>query len=153
MNGKLYLLFSLPYFIILSYLRANIFREIIANLCVHREYASNEAGFFEIFTDQVRTCNATKFTSSLRTGSISIDELENYTKNPLLFKVFRELGWGEELGSGSRNIKKFAPLYYSKSVIEIINDERFIFSMTYKDAINDVQASVGSNNKASSVKE
>lgn len=134
-------------------LRVNIFREIIANLCVHREYASNEAGFFEIFTDRVRTCNATKFTSSLRTGSISIDELENYTKNPLLFKVFRELGWGEELGSGSRNIKKFAPLYYSKSVIEIINDERFIFSMTYKDAINDVQASLGSNNKASSVKE
>lgn len=134
-------------------LRVNIFREIIANLCVHREYASNEAGFFEIFTDRVRTCNATKFTSSLRTGSISIDELENYTKNPLLFKVFRELGWGEELGSGSRNIKKFAPLYYSKSVIEIINDERFIFSMTYKDAINDVQASVGSNNKTSSVKE
>ena len=134
-------------------LRANIFREIIANLCVHREYASNEAGFFEIFADRVRTCNATKFTSSLRTGAISIDELENYTKNPLLFKVFRELGWGEELGSGSRNIKKFAPFYYSKSVIEIINDERFIFTMTYKDAINDVQASAGSSNRTSSVKE
>lgn len=122
-------------------LRANIFREIIANLCVHREYASNEVGLFEIFSDKVRTCNATKFTSSLRTGSISIDELENYTKNPLLFKVFRELGWGEELGSGSRNIKKFAPLYYNNSVIEILNNERFVFSMTYRDVVGDVQAS------------
>lgn len=122
-------------------LRANIFREIIANLCVHREYASNEVGLFEIFSDKVRTCNATKFTSSLRTGSISIDELENYTKNPLLFKVFRELGWGEELGSGSRNIKKFAPLYYNNSVIEILNNERFVFSMTYRDVVGDAQAS------------
>ena len=110
-------------------------------MCVHREYASNEVGLFEIFADKVRTCNATKFTSSLRTGSISIDELENYTKNPLLFKVFRELGWGEELGSGSRNIKKFAPLYYNNSVIEILNNERFVFSMTYRDVVGDVQAS------------
>jgi len=126
-------------------LRSNIFREIIANLCVHREYASNEAGLFEIFADKVRTCNATKFTSSLRTGSISIDELENYTKNPLLFRVFRELGWGEELGSGSRNIKRFAPLYYSKSTIEILNSDRFVFSMTYRDAIDNAQVSIGDN--------
>ncbi|MCE9138434.1 MAG: putative DNA binding domain-containing protein [Bacteroides sp.] len=122
-------------------LRSNIFREIIANLCVHREYASNEAGLFEIFADKVRTCNATKFTSSLRTGSISIDELENYTKNPLLFRVFRELGWGEELGSGSRNIKRFAPLYYSKSTIEILNSDRFVFSMTYRDVIDNAKVS------------
>lgn len=114
-------------------LRSNIFREIIANLCVHREYASNEAGLFEIFSDRVRTYNTTKFTSSLKTGLITIDELENYTKNPLLFKVFRELGWGEELGSGSRNIKKFAPFYYDKSVIEITNQDHFIFSITYND--------------------
>lgn len=98
-----------------------------------REYASNEAGLFEIFSDRVRTYNTTKFTSSLKTGLITIDELENYTKNPLLFKVFRELGWGEELGSGSRNIKKFAPFYYDKSVIEITNQDHFIFSITYND--------------------
>lgn len=114
-------------------LRSNIFREIVANLCVHREYASNEAGLFEIFSDRVRTYNTTKFTSLLKTGLITIDELENYTKNPLLFKVFRELGWGEELGSGSRNIKKFAPFYYDKSVIEITNQDHFIFSITYND--------------------
>lgn len=98
-----------------------------------REYASNETGLFEIFSDRVRTYNTTKFTSSLKTGLITIDELENYTKNPLLFKVFRELGWGEELGSGSRNIKKFAPFYYDKSVIEIINQDHFLFSITYND--------------------
>lgn len=121
-------------------LRSNIFREIIANLCVHREYASYEAGFFEIYSDRVITKNPTKFTSSLKTGSISIDELDNYTKNPLLFKVFRELGWGEELGSGSRNIKKYAPLYYHKSVVEITNTENFIFSITYSDAKNNVNS-------------
>lgn len=53
----------------------------------------------------------------------------------MLFKVFRELGWGEELGSGCRNIKKFAPLYYDKSVIEITNKDHFIFSITYDDSV------------------
>lgn len=119
-------------------LRSNIFREVVANLCVHRNYASNDAGFFEIFSDRVITRNVTSFTTSIKTGIISIDELVNYTKNPLLFKVFRELGWGEELGSGSRNIKKFAPLYYDKSVIEITNDETFIFSITYNSSSDSI---------------
>lgn len=132
-------------------LRSNIFREIVANLCVHREYASNEAGLFEIFSDRVRTSNATRFTSSMKIGSISIDDLENYTKNPLLFKVFRELGWGEELGSGSRNIKKFAPLYYDKSVIEITNKDNFIFSITYDDSVKS-ETSNSVNTSADSVK-
>ncbi|RHJ84799.1 RNA-binding domain-containing protein [Parabacteroides sp. AM08-6] len=117
-------------------LRSNIFREIVANLCVHREYSNNAAGFFEIYSDCVITRNVTKFTPMFKTGVISIEELDNYTKNPLLVKVFRELGWVEELGSGSRNIKKFAPLYFEKSIIEIVNGEDFIFSITYN-AVDD----------------
>lgn len=120
-------------------LRSNIFREIVANLLVHREYSSPFAGTFEIFSDRVITKNHTRSIPSFKTGVISIDDLENCTKNPLLVKVFRELGWVEELGSGSRNIKKYAPLYYKDSVIKIINGESFIFSITYRDIITNAE--------------
>lgn len=67
-------------------------------------------------------------------------------------KVFRELGWVEELGSGSRNIKKFAPLYFDNSVIEITNQELFIFSITYSGLGNRVNNSRDSvNNSRDSV--
>lgn len=113
-------------------LRSNIFREIVANLLVHREYASPFAGSLEIFSERVITNNRTRIIPTFKTGAISIDDLESCTKNPLLVKVFRELGWVEELGSGSRNIKKYAPLYYRDSIVEITNEENFIFSITYR---------------------
>ena len=121
-------------------LRSNIFREIIANLLVHREYTSPFAGSLEIFSDRVITKNYTRFIPSFKTGSISLDDLESCTKNPLLVKVFRELGWVEELGSGSRNIKKYAPLYFKNSSVEIKNEENFIFSITYRDITIDTES-------------
>lgn len=137
-------------------LRSNIFREIIANLLVHREYSCPFTGSLEIFSDRVITKNHTRFIPSFKTGIITIDDLESCTKNPLLVKVFRELGWVEELGSGSRNIKKYAPLYYKDSSIEIINEENFIFSITYRDTIlnkdKDDESSKGVNYNNTSVK-
>ena len=41
--------------------------------------------------------------------------------------------WAEELGSGQKNIRKYAPLYFENSEIEIHSGEEFIFSITYRD--------------------
>ena len=41
--------------------------------------------------------------------------------------------WAEELGSGQKNIRKYAPLYFESSEIEIHSGEEFIFSITYRD--------------------
>ena len=56
-----------------------------------------------------------------------------YTKNPLLVRVFHELHWAEDLGSGTRNILRYAPLYYPDYKIEINSSSQFIFSITYQD--------------------
>ena len=41
------------------------------------------------------------------------------------------MGWVEELGSGRKNIKKYAPLYYSDYKVEIQNQEKFVFTISY----------------------
>lgn len=41
--------------------------------------------------------------------------------------------WAEELGSGQKNIRKYAPLYFENSEIEICSGEEFVFSITYRD--------------------
>ena len=51
----------------------------------------------------------------------------------MIAKVFKELGWVEELGSGRKNIMKYAPYYYQDYRIEIENNEKFVFSLTYRD--------------------
>jgi len=47
--------------------------------------------------------------------------------------VFRELGWVEVLGSSRKNIRKYAPFYYPDYRIEIEDEEKIVFSMTYRD--------------------
>ena len=110
-------------------IRSYIFREIAANTLVHREFSHGFPAKFLIFSDIVITENWTKPTGK---SHISLDELETYTKNPMITKVFKEIGHVEELGSGRKNILKYAPLYYKDYKIEVQNDEKFVFSISYR---------------------
>ena len=112
-------------------LRTLLFREIVANLCVHADYSAGFASYLEIFKDRVVTRNSSRVILSAHNKVISIDQLGNYTKNPLLVRVFRELGWVEDLGSGTRKIRMYAPLYSNDSKIEIKDEAEFVFSITY----------------------
>ena len=109
-------------------IRNKIFREIIANLLAHREYSSSFPAKLLVFSDIVVTENWTK---PQQTGAVTLDSLETHPKNPMIAKIFRELGWVEELGSGRKNIQKYAPLYYPEYLVKIQNEEKFVLSITY----------------------
>lgn len=114
-------------------LRWDLFREIVGNLCVHTDFSSGYACFFHVFKDRVVTKNPTRLLPEIPEGELTIQQLSNYTKNPLLVRVFHELNWAEDLGSGTRNILRYAPLYYPDYKIEINSGSQFIFSITYQD--------------------
>ena len=114
-------------------LRWDLFREIVGNLCVHTDFSSSYACFFHVFKDRVVTKNPTRLLPEIPEGELTIQQLSNYTKNPLLVRVFHELNWAEDLGSGTRNILRYAPLYYPNYKIEINSSSQFIFSITYQD--------------------
>lgn len=117
-------------------LRIDLFREILGNMCVHTDYSTGYACFLEIYKDYVITRNSSRLIPQVPEGKITIHQLGNYTKNPLLVKVFRELDWVEELGSGTRNILKYAPLYYSDYKISIQSGQQFLFAITYSEDEN-----------------
>lgn len=112
-------------------LRWDLFREIVANLCVHADYSTGYACFYHVFKDRVVTKNPTRLLPEVPEGELTLHQLNNYTKNPLLVRVFHELSWVEDMGSGTRNILRYAPLYYSDYKVEINNGSQFIFSITY----------------------
>ena len=128
-------------------LRWDLFREIVGNLCVHTDFSSGYACFFHVFKDRVVTKNPTRLLPEIPEGELTIQQLSNYTKNPLLVRVFHELNWAEDLGSGTRNILRYAPLYYPNYKIEINSGSQFIFSITYQD--ENVQENVTDNRKMS----
>ncbi len=114
-------------------LRWLLFREIIANMCVHADFSSGYACFFHVFKDRVVTKNPTRLLPETPEGDISLQQLGNYTKNPLLVRVFHELTWAEDMGSGTRNILRYAPIYFPQYKIEISSGQQFLFSITYMD--------------------
>ena len=131
-------------------IRWDLFREIIANLCVHADFSSGYACFFHVFKDRVVTKNPTRLSPENPEGELTLQQLNNYTKNPLLVRVFHELSWVEDMGSGTRNILRYAPLYYPNYKVEINNGSQFIFSITYMDVTSKVEENGTQNKKMAS---
>ena len=89
-------------------LRDHIFREVVANSLIHREYLDAYPAKFVIARGEVVAENANKAHGH---GLIDPEHFSPYPKNPLIARFFREIGWAEELGSGVRQLHKFAHLY------------------------------------------
>ena len=90
-------------------LRSTIFREIAANLIVHREYTNAAPGTFIVYADRVETQNANNAHGE---GPIDPTNFVPFPKNLLIAKFFIQLGRVEELGSGilttNRLMKEYA---------------------------------------------
>ena len=89
-------------------LSSNICRVIIVNMLMHREFSSSLIPRFIIEKDRIITENANK---AQMPDEITLENLSPLSKNPMIAKVFREIGFAEELGSGTRNLYKYVPMY------------------------------------------
>jgi len=104
-------------------LRTAIFREIVANIIVHREYTNALSTTFIIYSDRVETENAS---NQHGTGNLSVDDFSPFPKNPIIAKFFIQLGRVDELGSGVINVNKFIKEYSGQT------DPAFIEGKTFK---------------------
>lgn len=116
-------------------LREIIFREVIANLLVHREFTHAYPAKLIISAEVVETENWNK--PHLH-GLISIRNMEPFPKNPTLARFFKELGWVEELGSGVRNIFKYCPIFSKGHYPVIVEEEIFRVKVPYNVIAHDL---------------
>ena len=89
-------------------LRDRIFREVVANLLIHREFTNAFPAKLVIEKLQLATENWNKPHGS---GLINPALFSPFPKNPVIAKFFKEIGWVEELGSGVRNTFKYVSEY------------------------------------------
>ena len=90
-------------------LRDIIFREIVANMLVHKEYLGKEPTRLIIEKDRIITENSNRPHFK---RIINVEKLTPYPKNPNISKIFRQLGRVEELGSGVENLLKYSKAYF-----------------------------------------
>ena len=103
-------------------LRSLIFREVIANLIVHREYMNASPATFIIYKDKVETRNPN---NSNGEGILSIDSFTPFSKNPTIAKFFIQIGRVEELGSGVMNVNRYIHSYSNNGEPQFIEGSIF----------------------------
>ena len=89
-------------------LREIIVREMVANTLIHREFTSSRPARFVIERDRMYVENA------CRASSGDILTPDNFTpdpRNPIIANFFRIIGYADQLGSGVRNLYKYAKAY------------------------------------------
>ncbi len=108
-------------------IRNAIFSELAVNSLMHREFTSHAFARFIIEKDKIVIENGNR---PFVCGNIKPDDFRPYTKNPTIAKVFKEIGYAEELGSGIRNIMKYSKEYFG-NIPEFIDDTMFITTLKY----------------------
>jgi ATP-dependent DNA helicase RecG len=107
---------------LLSDLREKIFREIVANLLVHREYLNGRPARFIIYADRVEVDNANH---AVRHGPLDPRGFAPFPKNPTLARFFTQLGRVEELGSRVRNVTRYLQAYRPRGKVEFVEEDVF----------------------------
>ena len=74
------------------------------NCLIHREYLNPFPAKFIIEKDRVYTENANKPHGH---GQIDPASFTPFPKNPVIARVFKEMGRADELGSGVKNLFRF----------------------------------------------
>ena len=79
-------------------------RELVVNLIVHRDYRSAAPACVFIFDDRMEMWNAGEMPKGLSLEKIRSGDYEPSARNPLLTRVFKEIGLIENLGSGLQKV-------------------------------------------------
>lgn len=103
-------------------LRDRIFREVIGNVLIHREFTNPYPAKLVIERERVFTENWNKPHDR---GNIDPENFSPYPKNPMIARFFKEIGRVDELGSGVRNTYKYCGLYSPGATPEFIEGDVF----------------------------
>ncbi len=122
-------------------LRDRIFREVVGNLLIHREYTNAFPAKLVIEAHRALTENWNRPHNG---GIIDPRNFSPYPKNPVIAKFFRETGRVDELGSGVRNTFKYCGIYTPGATPKFIEDDIFrtIIPLTVKYNYNAPPSSV-----------
>ncbi len=90
-------------------LRSHIFRELITNSLIHREFLNPFPSKLVIEAESVFLENGNK---PHRMGTVNLSNISPFPKNPVIASFFRQINRAEELGSGFRKLSRYGKIYF-----------------------------------------
>jgi len=118
-------------------LRERIFREIISNMLIHREFTNGVQSSFVIYNDRVEAKNANK---PHYYGHLLPGQFEPFPKNPNIANFFVQMAHAENLGTGIRNVYRYAKAYAGTDLLYFYEDDIFKAIIPINKTINDFES-------------
>lgn len=103
-------------------LRDKILREVVLNMLIHREYSESYPAKLTIWRDRIETEN---WNLPHQYGQLTPENMLPYPKNPIIANAISQTGLVEELGSGTRKIYHYTPLYASGHQAQLVDGDIF----------------------------
>ncbi|MCL2866035.1 MAG: hypothetical protein FWE25_10905 [Lachnospiraceae bacterium] len=72
--------------------------------------------------------------TAIRYGVITLDNYTPKAKNPSIAKVFKEIGYADELGSGVRNLTKYTKAY--SGTLPVLEDGEIFKMVIFERLLN-----------------
>ncbi len=93
-----------------------VVREIVGNILIHRDFMDATSPKITLYKDRLVATNPNM---SRNYQVLDVDNFEPFSKNAIIAKVFRKIGYADELGSGVRKINDSCVKYFkSKPIFE-----------------------------------
>lgn len=96
-----------------------LFREVVVNCLIHREFLSQYPARIVIEKNQVLIENGNRPHGF---GEVNLIHFIPFPKNPNIAKFFKEIGLAEELGSGIRTCVKYLRIYKNSTPVFVEGD-------------------------------
>ena len=120
-------------------LRDKIMREVCLNMLIHREYSSAYPTTLTIWNDRIETEN---WNVPYVYGRSDLQTLKPHRKNPIIANVFSQMGIVEELGSGTKKMFKYTPLFSDGKEPMIEEQDVYRITIPYAGITGHLQTSV-----------
>ena len=103
-----------------------VVRELVSNVLIHRDFLDATGTQILLYRDRIEVSNPN---NPKTYKDIEMNDLEPFSKNPIIAKTFRKIGYADELGSGFEKIENVCATYFKST--PVVKDKEVFKTVVY----------------------
>jgi len=103
-----------------------VVRELVSNVLIHRDFLDATGTQILLYRDRIEVSNPN---NPKTYKDVEMDDLEPFSKNPIIAKTFRKIGYADELGSGFEKIENACVTYFKST--PVVKDKEVFKTVVY----------------------
>lgn len=103
-----------------------VVRELVSNVLIHRDFLDATGTQILLYRDRIEVSNPN---NPKTYKDVEMNDLEPFSKNPIIAKIFRKIGYADELGSGFEKIENACATYFKST--PVVKDKEVFKTVVY----------------------